>query len=116
MSDRDQFLDFWTPSIGAEEAIKAWEAKAEQRRAHAVWNDLPGYDSPIDGRWIEGRAQRREDLRRNGCRPFEGVEQERKVAQERVREENRRLDRVAERVAWQSWHQLSPSARRALSQ
>ncbi len=32
-----------------------------------VRGDLPGYTSPVDGRWIEGRSQRREDLRRNHC-------------------------------------------------
>lgn len=29
--------------------------------------DTPGYASPIDGSWVEGRAARREDLKRNGC-------------------------------------------------
>ena len=32
-----------------------------------VMPDTPGYASPIDGRWIEGRSARREDLIRNGC-------------------------------------------------
>lgn len=51
--------------------------------APMVVNDLPGYESPIDGRWIEGRRARHEDLKRNHCRPWETGERE---YQERVRQ------------------------------
>jgi len=33
--------------------------------------EIPAYQSPIDGRWINSRAQRREDLRRNDCVEYE---------------------------------------------
>ena len=32
-----------------------------------TYGDTPGYRSPIDGRWIEGRRQRRYDLESNNC-------------------------------------------------
>lgn len=32
-----------------------------------IARDLPAYRSPIDGRVIDGRAARREDLKRNNC-------------------------------------------------
>lgn len=32
-----------------------------------LWPDSDGYASPVTGQWIEGRAARREDLRRHGC-------------------------------------------------
>lgn len=32
-----------------------------------VYGDLPGYQSPIDGSWIEGRRARRYDLEKNNC-------------------------------------------------
>lgn len=32
-----------------------------------VFADLPGYRSPIDGKWIEGRRARRYDLEKNNC-------------------------------------------------
>src|SRR5258708_17940766 len=55
-----------------------------------VRGDLPGYESPIDGRWIEGRRARLEDLKRSGCRPYETGEKE---YHERARaQENARLD------------------------
>lgn len=43
----------------------------EQRNAPtAVPNiifDIPAYQSPIDGRWISSRSERRDDLARNNC-------------------------------------------------
>ena len=41
-----------------------------------VFGDLPGYQSEVTGKWVEGRSQRREDLKRSGCRPWEGLAQE----------------------------------------
>ena len=62
-----------------------------------VRGDLPGYESPIDGRWIEGRRARHEDLRRSGCRPYEDGEKE-YHERNRVRE-NAKLDaRIDESV------------------
>lgn len=36
-------------------------------RAPQVMPDTPGYQSPIDGTWIEGRRARRYDLESNNC-------------------------------------------------
>lgn len=82
--------------------------------APAVWGDLPAYESPIDGRVVEGRAQRREDLKRSGCRPWEGMDQERKEGQRHTAENEARLDRSAERAAGEAWAQLHPRHKRAL--
>ena len=32
-----------------------------------VFGDLPGYASPIDGSWVEGRKARQYDLQKNNC-------------------------------------------------
>lgn len=32
-----------------------------------IMRDIPEYNSPIDGRVIGSRSERREDLKRNGC-------------------------------------------------
>lgn len=48
--------------------------------------DLPGYESPVTGEWIEGKAARRNDLAKNDCVAWEPG----------MREENqRRRDSVA---------------------
>jgi hypothetical protein len=84
----------------------------EPREAPDVMPDLPGYESPIDGKWIEGRRARREDLRRSGSRPWEGLEQEKKVAQRAQDENNRRLDALAEKMAYRAWDQAPERIRR----
>lgn len=35
--------------------------------APMICSDIPEYRSPIDGRWITTRPERREDLKRHGC-------------------------------------------------
>lgn len=32
-----------------------------------VFGDYEGYQSPVDGRWIEGRRARKYDMERHGC-------------------------------------------------
>lgn len=43
------------------------EERARPLQTPASYSDLPGYRSPIDGRWIEGRRARKYDLEKNGC-------------------------------------------------
>lgn len=62
----------------------------------AVHADLPGYQSPIDGRWIEGRAARNEDLKRNGCRPWEGLATEQAEAAKAREAADAQLERTLE--------------------
>lgn len=76
--------------------------------------DIPAYQSPVSGRWINSRAQRTEDLKRNNARPWEGMEQETKVAQARAKEEEKKADAKIEEAAVSAWHQLAPEKRRAL--
>lgn len=52
--------------------------------------DIPAYQSPVDGRVINSRRQRKEDLRRNGCVEWEPgfkEETERRKAQAEAAEE-----------------------------
>ena len=39
--------------------------------APAVRPDIAPYQSPVDGRWVDSRAARREDLKRNGAVEWE---------------------------------------------
>lgn len=82
--------------------------------APTVWNDLPAYESPIDGRPVDGRRQRRNDLARTGCRPYEGFDQESKEAAKVRAEHERKLDRKVEESVHRTWHQMPEAVRRTL--
>ena len=82
------------------------------RPSHLIWADLPAYESPIDGRIIEGRAQRREDLKRNDCREYDpGMKQD---AQRNHLENNAQLDRIIGESAERIYNQLSDTKRKQL--
>ena len=73
--------------------------EAEPVNGHYIIPDTPDYESPIDGRLVSGRKQRREDLARNGCRPYERGERE--MARQRARDNERALDaKIIERLRW----------------
>lgn len=69
MTDQEYYIDFWTPTIGAEEAAKSWEVKQSlvQRSAPMVIGDIAPYRSMIDGKMIESRSTHRAHLREHGC-------------------------------------------------
>jgi hypothetical protein len=71
--------------------------------APAVFGDLPAYTSPIDGKLIDGKRDRRNDLARSQCRPYEGREQEAREAQKVHIEQDRKLDQLAEKIAHRAW-------------
>lgn len=87
--------------------------RLEIRPAYAQ-PDLPGYVSPTTGKWIDGRKARREDLKRSGSRPWEGMAAEKaEAARQRQYAEalqEKRLDEAARRA----YHQLPPFKRRLL--
>jgi hypothetical protein len=56
------------------------------------------YTSPIDGRPITTTQARRDDLARNNCRPWEGMEQEKKEAERRAQYEEQKQDAKLEKT------------------
>lgn len=86
-----------------------------QPRGPLVFGDLPSYQSPIDGRWIDGRVARKEDMLRNNCRPWEGMTQEKKEAARRETYRQEHMDRRLDETANKSWAQISERSRRILS-
>jgi len=48
-----------------------------------TFGDLPGYASPIDGKWIEGRRARQYDLESNNCVDGNFNDKPRKLKNER---------------------------------
>ena len=69
-----------------EDPEQGWKDKlmmhAYPQRSAAVYV-MPAYQSPITGQWIDTPSQRRDDMARNNCRPWEGLEQEQKEASKR---------------------------------
>lgn len=79
-----------------------WDSR-QQALSPVIWDDLPAYESPIDGRIVDGRKQRRNDLARTHSRPYEGREQEEKEAAKVRAERDRQTDQLAERMAHVAW-------------
>ena len=67
-SDKEKYIDYWTPTIGKEEAEKSWEVKEKdiKRAASMVMSDIGGYISQVDGSWIESRSKHRDHLKQIG--------------------------------------------------
>lgn len=48
-----------------------------------VFSDLPGYQSPIDGKWVDGRRARKYDLESNGCVDANDISKPKKLKNQR---------------------------------
>lgn len=84
--------------------------------APAVQADLPGYTSPIDGKWVEGRRARTEDLKRSNCRPWEGMDTERKEAVKRADAADAEFGKKIEAGVAEVYNGMSAESQRALAQ
>lgn len=84
--------------------------------APSVQVDIGGYTSPIDGRWIEGKAARREDLKRSNCRPWEGMASEKKEALKRAEVAAKDCEKGVEAAVYNTFNNMSAEKQRALSQ
>jgi hypothetical protein len=73
------------------------------------------YVSPVTGKAITTQRARVEDLKRTGCRPYEGFESESKeAARFRAHEEKKADVRLHDTVA-RAYHQLSPEKKKVLN-
>ena len=68
-SDEEFFLEWWTPTLGLEEAKRSWLDKVamKSREAPMVIPDIEGHISMADGTWVSSRSKHRENLKRNNC-------------------------------------------------
>ena len=71
--------------------------------------DIPAYESPATGKWITSRSERKEDLKRSGCREWEGMEAEKQEAENRKKYEDEAQDKALDHVVRQAWADLPPS-------
>ena len=83
-------------------------------RAPMTAVDYPGYCSPVDGRWVEGRVARREDLARNECIPYEpGMRQD---YERRQKAENERFEASLDHTIEGEIHAMPTRKRELLEQ
>ena len=94
--------------------VEIKEAKP-QEVAPKVFGDIPGYESPVSGKWVEGRRARREDLKRTGCRPYEGRESEQRAAQQHWKDLEKRQEQSIEKAVHQAWSEASSQTRKILT-
>jgi len=73
------------------------------------------YTSPIDGKPITTKQARINDLRANNCRPWQGLEEERKEAKRRAAYEEEKQDKALEKSVVEAWRQLTPEKQALLS-
>jgi len=81
----------------------------------AVVPDLPGYESPVTGKWIEGRKSRREDLKACGCRPYESPEDERKEAARQRQYIEEKQSKAMRETLMKTLYSMPESKRRVLT-
>lgn len=70
-----------------------------------VFGDYAGYESPATGMWVEGRRARVEDLKRSGCRPYEGGEREELVRRQAVND--RKTDAVVDEAVERTMNDIT---------
>jgi hypothetical protein len=88
--------------------------RAPQRQAPHVRGDLEDYTSPVTGLVVHGRRGRRDDLKRHGCRPYEGRQAEQREADRQRAYAEQKSDARLHEAASRAFHSLSPQKRRAL--
>jgi len=72
------------------------------------------YVSTTTGKAITSKKQRIDDLKRSGCRPYEGLEQETKEMQRRQKYDEEKRDAKLHDAVASAYHELSPEKRRVL--
>ena len=74
--------------------------------SYAVNVDIPAYQSPATNKWITSRKERNEDLKRSGCRPWEGLETEKQEAAKVKQEADAHLDKEIDKTVRTAWANL----------
>jgi predicted nucleic acid-binding Zn ribbon protein len=73
-----------------------------------------GYVSPTTGKFIDTKRARTEDLKRSGCRPYEGFESEMKESKRQGAYAEAKQDAVLEDNVRKAYADLPPSKKKVL--
>lgn len=84
-----------------------------QLAAPAVIGDYAGYTCPISNKWIEGRRAHEENLKKHGCRVYEGGETD--AFRQSRRKEETELDRRVDETVEQFYEALPTEKREELA-
>ena len=76
--------------------------------------DIPAYQSPVTGKWINSRKERTEDLKRNNSRPWEGMEQEQKEADRQRAYQEAKEDAKLEQCISETLSAMPPEKKESL--
>lgn len=113
--DRENWLQ--VNALYYTEPMQGWHDKLKMhacpQRSAAVYV-MPSYQSPITNKWVDSPSQRRDDLARNGCRPWEGMETEKKEGQRRAEIADQEMDKLAEKMTLDAWEKLPEVHRNVL--
>ncbi len=104
----------WIYPGNDQEPFEVTEDYVQEPKAPMVFGDLPEYTSPVTGKPVAGRVQRREDLKRTRSRPYEGFEQEAKEAARQKAYTAEKFDASLTKAASEAFYQLPPSKREIL--
>lgn len=76
-ANKNEYLEWWGYDLDTPEAEEAWRVKVNHdakvagiknpNKPHGIMYDLPSYQSPITGKWVDGRVARRNDLAASNC-------------------------------------------------
>lgn len=96
---------------------EGWALKLEMHqnpaRSAAVYC-MPSYQSPITNKWIDTPSQRRDDLKRNGSRPWEGMAIEKQEAARAKEYEAQRQDAALTKSVEQAYRDLPDSKKQLI--
>lgn len=109
------YHEYVRPSSECYETPECCGKKTEKRILTSPFGqvDIPSYQSPATGKWITSRAERKEDLKRSGSRPWEGMETEKQEAERQKKYDEERQDKALDHAVRQAWADLSPSKKAA---
>jgi len=116
---KDIWLVDWGYVLGTDEAEEAWDAKLRLdeglsktknlNKPHGRLYELPSYQSPITGKWIDGRVARREDLARSNCVEYDDSMKTEQL--KRHSQEDALLDKKVDEIVEKTIYEM-PSAKR----
>lgn len=122
-AEKNTWLTDWGYLLETVEAEEAWKAKLDHdkrvsripnpNKPHGRLYDLPGYESPVTGKWIEGRVARRNDLASSGCVEYEdGMKEEQ---QRRFAKEDAQLDKDVDEIVEKTIYEMPTEKREKLA-